>query len=88
MPSEDTKVLEFNQYLKSYKAPHLIYADLECSIEEIDGCENNNENSSTAKVVKHIPSDFAMFTISSFKSIENKHNVYRGKDCMKNFCES
>ena len=25
--------------------------------------------------------------ISSFRRIKNKHNVYRGKDCMKNFCE-
>ena len=24
----------------------------------------------------------------TFKRIENKHNVYRGKDCMKKFCES
>ena len=29
-----------------------------------------------------------MSTISSFKSIENNHDVYRGKDCMKKFCES
>ena len=28
-----------------------------------------------------------MSTISSFRSIENKHYVYRGKDCMKKFCE-
>ena len=28
-----------------------------------------------------------MSTIFSFKTIENKHGVYRGKDCMK-FCES
>ena len=28
-----------------------------------------------------------MTTISSFISIENKHDVYRGKDCMKKFCE-
>ena len=28
-----------------------------------------------------------MSTISSFRSIENKHNTYRGKDCMKTFCE-
>ena len=28
-----------------------------------------------------------MSTISSFRSIENKHNVYRGKNCMKKFCE-
>ena len=29
-----------------------------------------------------------MSTISSFISIENKHDVYRGKDCIKKFCES
>ena len=28
-----------------------------------------------------------MFTISSYKSIENKHDVYRGEDCMKKFSE-
>ena len=26
-----------------------------------------------------------MSTISSLKTIENKHDVYRGKDCMKKF---
>ena len=29
-----------------------------------------------------------MATVSSFKSLENKHDVYRGKDCMKKFCKS
>ena len=29
-----------------------------------------------------------MSIVSSFKSIENKHDVYSGKDCMKRFCES
>ena len=28
-----------------------------------------------------------MYTGSSFRSIENKHDVYRGKDCMKTVCE-
>ena len=28
-----------------------------------------------------------MSTISSFRSIGKKHDVFRGKDCMKNFCE-
>ena len=28
-----------------------------------------------------------MFTISSFRGKENKHDVYRGKDCMKKFGE-
>ena len=29
-----------------------------------------------------------MSTMSEFKSIENKHDVYRGRDSMKKFCES
>ena len=87
MPSEDTKILEFNQYQKSDKAPFIIYVDLECIIEKIDGCKNNPENSSKIKVSEHIPSGFLMSTISSFRSLENKHDVYRGKDCMKRFRE-
>ena len=39
------------------------------------------------KVGKHILSGFSMSTILSFKDIENKHDVYRGKDFMKNFWE-
>ena len=87
MPSEDTKISEFNQYQKSHKAPFIIYADLERIIEKIDGCKNNPKNSPTTKVSKHIPSSFSMSAISSFKSIENKQDVYRGKDYMKKFCE-
>ena len=48
---------------------------------------DNPQNSSTTKVSKHIPSSFSMPTVSSFRSIENKHGVYRGKDCKKKFCE-
>ena len=39
MPSEDPKILEFNEYQKSDKAySFVIYADLECLIEKFDGC--------------------------------------------------
>ena len=44
MPSEDTKVLFFNQYQNSDKAPFIIYVDLESLIQKIDGCKNNLEN--------------------------------------------
>ena len=88
MPSEDAKKLRFNKYQKSDKAPFTIYAYLECWLEKTARCKNDPENSSTTKVNEHIPSDFLMSTISSFKSIENKHKVYREKDCLKKFCES
>ena len=87
MPSEDTEILEFNQYQISDKARFIIYADPECIIENINICKINPENLSTTKVSKHIPSGFSLSTISSFKNIENKHDVYRGKDCMEKFCE-
>ena len=70
MPFQDTKILEFNQYEK---------------IDEIDGCKNNPESSSTIKVSEHIPSDFSMATKSSFRSIENKNDVYSGNDSRKSF---
>ena len=87
MPSEDTKMLEFNQYQTSDKAPFITYADLKGIIEKFDRCKNNPENLSTTKVSVHVLSGFPFSTISSFRSIENKHEVYRGKDCMKKFCE-
>ena len=88
IPSEDTEVLEFDQYQKHEKAPFIIYADLECLIEKIDGCKSNLENSFKTKVGKHTLSGFSMSTISSFKCIKNKHDVYRRKCYMKKFCES
>ena len=54
-------------------------------IEKIDECKNNPENSSTTEVNKHTPSGFSIPTISSFGSIANIHDVYRGKGCMKRF---
>ena len=63
MSSEDTKILEFNQYQKSDKGTFIIYADFECMIEKIGGCKNNPENSSKTKVREHIPSGFSMSTI-------------------------
>ena len=56
--SEDTKILEFNQYQKSDKAPFIIYVDLECIIENIDGCKSNPKNSTTTKISENFPSGF------------------------------
>ena len=55
MPSKDTKILEFNPYQKSDKAPSIIYADLESLIKRMDGCKNNFEETSTTKVGNIFP---------------------------------
>ena len=55
-------MLEF-KYMKPNKMPYIIYADLECLIKKIDGCENNPEKSSTRKIGKHIPCEYLMSAI-------------------------
>ena len=69
MPSENNKILEFNQHQKSDETPFMVYADLEFIIEKTDACKNNPKRS------QHIPSAFSMFILSRFRSIENKHDV-------------
>ena len=54
-------------------------------IEKTYRCKNNPENSFTTKLGEHFPSRFSMSAISSFRKIENKYDVCRGKDCMKKF---
>ena len=84
IPSESTKILWFNQNQKLDTAPFIIYADLESLIEKIDGCRNNPKKSFTTKVSQHIPSGISTSTVSLFKNVDNKHEVYRSKD----FCKS
>ena len=73
MPSEEDNILEFNQYMKSDKILYIIYADIESLIEKIDGCANNQENSSTTKIGEHISCGYSMSSIWTFGHIENKH---------------
>ena len=46
MTSEDTMIIEFNQYQKPYKELFVAFVDLECLMEKINGCKNNPETSS------------------------------------------
>ena len=44
------------------------------------------KNSSTTKIGGHIPSGFSTSTISSFKNIKTKHDIYR-KSAWKSFVD-
>ena len=85
MPFEDTKILEFNQHQKSDKTPPIIFADFEYLIKRIHACKNQ---SSTTKLGNHVPCEYSITMIRTFDGTENKHDVYRGEDCMRNICES
>ena len=62
MPEEDNKILKYNHGEKSMSAPFVIYADLECLLEKMSTCHNNNEKSSTTKINKHTPSGYSLCT--------------------------
>ena len=87
MPSEDNKIIKYNQEEKSIKSPFIIYADLECLFEKISTCYNNLEESSTTEINKHTPSGYSLFTHCSFDKTKNKLDYYRGDNCMKKFCK-
>ena len=85
MPNEDNKIIKYNQGEK--KSPFIIYADLECLLENISTCNNNPEESSTTEINKHTPSGYSLFTHCSFEKTKNKLDYYGGDNCMKMFCK-
>ena len=72
---------------KYMKVPFIIYADLEFLLEKMNTCHNNTDKSSTTEISKRTPSSYFLFTHCSFDTTKNKLDHYRGKNCMKNFCQ-
>ena len=85
MQTEKNKILKFNQYMNSDKTYFIIQGDLESLTKKTDGSQNS---SSTTKTDEHIPCGHSSSTNLGFDQIETKHTLYRGKDCMKKFCDS
>ena len=87
MPTKDNKTLKYNYGEKSLKAQFTIYTDLECLLIKEQSCQSNPKESYTERKAKHEPSGYALSLICSFNSNENKRNVYRGRDCIEEFCK-
>ena len=63
-----------------------MYADLECLLIKQQSSKNNPNESYTERKAMHEPCGYSWDLVSSFDSKQNKHNFYRGKDCIKRFC--
>ena len=82
MPDEFNKISKHNYGENSLKAPAIIFADLECLLENMYSLQNNLEKSYTEKKeTKHTPSG------CSFDPTRNKPDCYKGEDCMEMFCK-
>ena len=87
MPDDDNKILNYVAGKKSLKVPFIICADLECLLLKINGCLTNPDKPYTEKKAIHKLSDYSLVTCCSFDKSKNDQQYYRGKDCMKTFCE-
>ena len=81
MPDADNNILQSKPGKKSLKNAFTVYADLECLLLKMNACNNN-----PAKAL-HRTSGYSLLKSCSFDKSENKQTYYRGKDCMKRFCD-
>ena len=49
--------------------------------------QNNLEKSYTERKAKLEPSDYSLSLVCSLDKAKNRHYLYRGKDCVENFCK-
>ena len=63
MPSKTDNKLEFNQYMKSDKMAHTIYAEIESLIKKIDGVQLIQKIIQQKKIGEHILCGYSMSTI-------------------------
>ena len=65
-----------------------MYADFESILEPIQGAGNNPMISPTRGVNNHVPSGWCVRGEFAYNGkVENPLKLYRGKDCVKKFCE-
>ena len=83
----NNNILESKPGNKSLKNAFIIYANLECLLLKMNTCNNNPNKSYTTGKALHKPSGYSLLTSCSFDKLENKQTYYRGKDCMKRFCD-
>ena len=79
LPEEGT-TMKFEKHFKKLKAPFVIYGDFEClTTETSDGIKGTYQN--------HKPSGYMLNLVNAYSG-EMKPFLYRGEDCMDNFCET
>ena len=86
IPNKDDKILKYNHGEKSMKAPFNVYADLEFLLKKMSTCYDSPKKSPAAKINKHTPSGYSLFTHCSFGETKIMFSHDRGKTCMKTFC--
>ena len=86
-PGKAKNILKYRLGENFMKFPFVIYPNTEFLLEKVDTYHNDLEKSSTTEVIKHTTYGYSLLTQCSFDNDRNKHDYYRGKNCMKIFCK-
>ena len=81
MLKEGENKMSFTNFHKQMKVPYVIYADFECILEKIDGCEPSPDKSFTVKTEKHEPCGFSYIAVRSDGKLFGPF-TYRGRDAV------
>ena len=90
MPKQGSTV-EFKDGQNQFKVPFIMYADFESILELIgpQGSASPNPNQPyTNEVNQHTPSGWCIYSKFAYGDIDNPLRTYRGKDCIKTFCNN
>ena len=87
IPHKNPRV-EFCDSQFQFKVPFIMYADFKSILEMIQGQGNNPMISSTRGINNQSPSGWCIRSGFAYNGkVENLLKLYRGKDCIKKFCD-
>ena len=81
-------IVQYSDGQFQFKVPLIMYADFESILEPIQGPGNDPRISSMRGINNHFPSGWCVRSEFAYNGkIENPLKLYRGKDCVKKFCD-
>ena len=88
MPNQGSTI-EFKDGQNQFKVPFIMYADFELILEPMGPVKLGSPNPNqpyTNEVNQHTPSGWCVYSKFAYGDIDNPLRLYRGKDCIKTFC--
>ena len=80
-------IVEFYDGQYQFKVPFAMYADFESLLEPIQEPSKNPSGPWTTAINNHILSGWCVYSEFAYGKVENPLTLYRGKNCIKNFCD-
>ena len=80
-------IVKYSDGQHQFKVPFMMYADFKSILKPVQGAMNDPNVSSTRVINVHEPSGWCVYSTFSYGTVNNPLTQYRGKDCVKKFCE-